>query len=123
MRKVIAIVAIGLGLAWGGVQAENSLGWISIQDYAEKNALTMQPEDLLMMSSWECYQDTLGVMQGIEIKNMGVPFSAVLEDFKKEGQDTKLVKVGYQYDRYTDDGVGDFFAQCLIEAHKKITSK
>lgn len=83
----------------------------------------MQPVDLLMMNSWECYQNTLGVMQGIEIKSMGVPFSTVLEDFKKEGQDTKLVEVGYQYDRYTDDGVGDFFAQCLIEAHKQIISK
>lgn len=76
------------------MQAENSLDWASIQDYAEKNALTMQPVDLLMMNSWECYQNTLVVMQGIEIKSMGVPFSTVLEDFKKEGQDTKLVEVG-----------------------------
>jgi len=78
MKEVIAVAAIGLGLVWGGAQAESevSTGSSLIIEYVKENDLKGSDVDEMWITAWRCYGDNYDVMAGAELKELGVPLEA-----------------------------------------------
>ena len=125
MKKVMAVMAIGLGLAWGGVQAEDeiSTGSSLIIEYMKENDLKGADVDEMWIAAWRCYGHNYDVMAGAELKELGVPLEKAKQDLNMGEKKARLTDEGYKYKKPMDINIGNFFAQCLNDAHKQITSK
>lgn len=117
MKKVIAVAAIGLGLVWGGAQAESevSTGSSLIIEYMKENDLKGSDVDEMWIAAWRCYGDNYGVMMGAELKELGVPLEKAKQDLNMGEKKTQLTEEGYKYKKPMDIEIGNFSGSLEVE--------
>ncbi|GGE68286.1 hypothetical protein GGR41_000575 [Paenalcaligenes hominis] len=102
MKKVIAVVAIGLSLAWGGVQADD------FEDGVELGVGAMQTKAYL------CFEELNQTLKGYESKHL----KDMMEEFFRGRPDlppafVESFKRGYQLEGLDDPALREAFKSCI----------
>lgn len=117
IKKVVAVAAIGLGLVWGGAQAESdvSTGSSLIIEYVKENDLKGSDVDEMWIAAWRCYGDNYDVMAGAELKELGVPLEADRRSLNMDEKGARLTEEGYKYKKPMDIEIGNFSGSLEVE--------